>query len=152
MMLVCKTLTTDVHSLRKNSFLVTIRATAAGDFPFLTYSPCRTPLLPLEGSLEEGQENEKGGEQGKSAFLTLLSRPSFISSSVVLFCSLPHPTTVKKCFSYPLGKKEENQMLSRLLCWIHKKIMPSPINSKVPSYHLRPYFLALSKWKKINCT
>lgn len=75
MMLVCKEFTTDVHSLHKNSFLWTIRATAAGDFPFLTYSPRRTPLLPLEGPLEEGQENKKGGEQGKSAFLTPLPAP-----------------------------------------------------------------------------
>lgn len=64
--------------------------------------PVIQPLMghhfsPLEGSLEEGQEDGKVEEQGKSQFFYSSPLRNYICSFLVPFCSLPTHTMVKKC-------------------------------------------------------
>ena len=68
----------------------------------------RSPPLPLEGSLEEGQAAETGEEQGKAPFLSLLPAPvvSHLQSPLV-----PRPTDHSKevlaITSWTEGKKTD---------------------------------------------
>ena len=75
----------------------------------------RSPPLPLEGSLEEGQAAETGEEQGKAPFLSLLPAPvvSHLQGSSVPRLS-HHSKEVLATTSWTGGKKTDAKFTSFL--------------------------------------